>query len=84
MLLFTVVRCVVFRLAYAGVGLGFGLLCGLAVCWVCGDLRGLLRLWWFVALLLFCLSGRILSDFGVAWFSGGFVGCFVLGFTLWV
>lgn len=82
MLLFVVVWCVVFRLAYAGVEVGFGLLCGLVVCWVCATLRGVLLLWWFVALLLTCWFGCILSDFGLFWFSGGFVDCLVLGFRL--
>lgn len=62
--------------------LGFGLLCGLVVCWVCATLHGVLVLWWFVALLLTCWFGCILSDFGLFWFSGGFVDCLVLGFRL--
>lgn len=74
----------VFCLAYAGVGLGFGLLCGLVVCWVCAALHGLLWLCEFVALLLLCLSGRILSDFGVALFFWWVWWLTVLGFMLWV
>lgn len=69
MLLFIVVWCVVFCLAYAGVGRGVW-----ATLWTCGALglccfaRFVVALG-FVALLLLCLSGRILSDFGVALFS---------------